>query len=173
MPILQEMRRLHAEGKLEGPAALFMRPTKPVEELYDIDADPHEIRSLADRPEHAETLKRMRGVLEAWMKETQDVGLVPEDELKERMRPGGVWQTTAAPALAPAGGTLAAGAAVTVACPTPGASIAWTTDEGAAPHWNLYSAPVKLARSATLRVKACRLGYKDSEEVKAEYKVGG
>ena len=173
MPILQEMRRLHAEGKLEGPPALFMRLTKPVEELYDTDADPHEIRNLADRPEHAETLKRMRGVLEAWMKETHDVGLVPEDELKERMRPGGVWQTTAAPALAPAGGTLAAGAVVTVACPTPGASIAWTTDEDADPHWNLYSVPVKLARSATLRVKACRLGYKDSPEIKAGYKVGG
>ena len=40
MPTMQEWRRLHAEGKLTGPAADWFRKEKPVEELYDTEADP-------------------------------------------------------------------------------------------------------------------------------------
>jgi hypothetical protein len=78
---VQELRRLAREGKLEGPPALYMRPTKPAEELYDLVGDPWELRNLADSPEHQETLKRMRGALAAWMIETRDTGLLPEAEM--------------------------------------------------------------------------------------------
>ena len=44
MPTMKEMRRLEAEGKLAGPERLFFRGTKPVEELYDLESDPHEYR---------------------------------------------------------------------------------------------------------------------------------
>lgn len=78
MPTMREMRRLNAEGRLSGAAALFFRETKPVEELFDTEADPHEVVNLADRPEHAETLKRMRAALERWQEEVYDSGLIPE-----------------------------------------------------------------------------------------------
>ena len=78
MPTMREMRRLNAEGQLSDAAALFFRETKPVEELFDTQADPHEIVNLADRPEHAETLKRMRAALEHWQEEVSDSGLIPE-----------------------------------------------------------------------------------------------
>lgn len=78
MPTMQEWRRLNADGKLTGASALHFRPTKPVEELFDTQADPHEIVNLADRPEHAETLKRMRAALERWQEEVYDSGLTPE-----------------------------------------------------------------------------------------------
>ncbi len=107
MPTMQEWRRLYKEhmnalspdyGRALTPAQLlFFRPEKPAEELYDLDADPHEIRNLAGEAAHAAVLTRLRGVFEAWQAETGDLGLVPELELRERMRPGGVWQPVAAP----------------------------------------------------------------------------
>ena len=48
----------------------------PPEELYDLESDPHEIHNLATSgdPEHQATLKRLRGVLERWIEETNDQG---------------------------------------------------------------------------------------------------
>lgn len=39
---MEDLRRLHKEGKLTADAARWMAETKPVEELYDVEADPHE-----------------------------------------------------------------------------------------------------------------------------------
>ncbi len=80
----KEFRRLAAEGKLEGPAAEFMSATKPPEELYDTQNDPHEIRNLADSPEHRLILARLRGALHKWMVDTCDTGLLPEAEMHRR-----------------------------------------------------------------------------------------
>lgn len=78
MPTMQEWRRLNAEGKLTGAAALHFRETKAVEELFDTESDPHEVVNLADRPEHAKTLARMRATLERWQEDVGDSGLIPE-----------------------------------------------------------------------------------------------
>ena len=45
--IMQEWLRLQAERALTGTAALWMRTSRPAEELYDTVADPHQIRNLA------------------------------------------------------------------------------------------------------------------------------
>ena len=78
MPTMKELRRLHAEGSLTGAPALFFRESKPIEELFDTEADPHEVVNLADRPEHAATLQRMRAALERWQEDIGDSGLIPE-----------------------------------------------------------------------------------------------
>jgi N-sulfoglucosamine sulfohydrolase len=66
------MRRLRDSGKLT-PAQLapFQKP-KPAEELYDVDADPHELRNLASDPQHAATLAQLRAALATWQKNTSD-----------------------------------------------------------------------------------------------------
>jgi hypothetical protein len=74
------MRQLHSEGKLTPVQALFMAPRKPVEELYDIQKDPYEINNLADSQQHQKTLKKMRKILEKWIKDTGDKGQFPEPE---------------------------------------------------------------------------------------------
>ncbi|MGH9720517.1 MAG: sulfatase family protein, partial [Bryobacteraceae bacterium] len=158
MPALREMRRLHKEGKLEGAQKLFFAPEKPEEELYDVTADPHEVTNLAKRPEHRTTLERLRAAQRKWAKDTGDLGLVPEPELLERMRPGGKWSTTAAPSISRRDGKLR------ITCATDGASIAYTSESGASPRWKLYSREVD-APAAAVRAKACRLGYRDSEVV--------
>jgi N-sulfoglucosamine sulfohydrolase len=172
MPTMKEWRRLYKDhmnaldpkyGKALGPAQLlFMGPSKPPEELYDVTVDPHEIHNLAASPEHQAILKQMRAALDKWQKETNDLGFAPELELRERMRPGGVWQRVAAPSLS----QTAAGDTVKVklACATEGSSIAYTTDSGAKPHWLLYTGELTLKHGTTLRFKACRLGYLDSQE---------
>jgi len=79
-PILPLMRRLQAEGRLSGPPAALMAMQGPSEELYDTQADPHEIGNLvaSSRPEHRDALLRLRAALEAWITETGDRGQWPE-----------------------------------------------------------------------------------------------
>lgn len=80
-PIMQELRRLEAEGALTGATQWIAKKIKPVEELYDSQADPHELANLAKEPEHKDTLKRLRGVHEKWVRDTNDLGLIPEEQL--------------------------------------------------------------------------------------------
>ena len=83
---MREIRRVDAEGDLPPAAQLFMAPTKPVEELYDLEKDPHELHNLADSPNHQEILTRMRKAHLEWVLETKDLGLMPEPEIVERER---------------------------------------------------------------------------------------
>jgi uncharacterized sulfatase len=76
--VMQELRRLKAEDKLPPAARLFMSEEKPLEELYDVERDPHEIENLAGSPAHAAVLERLRTTHERWSIETRDLGLIPE-----------------------------------------------------------------------------------------------
>ncbi|MEA2063662.1 MAG: sulfatase, partial [Gemmatimonadota bacterium] len=87
MPTMQEWRRLAAENKLTGPQKLFFRETKPGIEFYDTQADPWEVDNLADDPSYREIIERMGRALDDWMTEIGDLGLVPEQELSERIWP--------------------------------------------------------------------------------------
>ena len=60
--------------------------SKAVEELYDIRNDPHNVNNLADDPKYKEDLLRLRNVLQKHMKETRDLGFVPEAEMIRRYK---------------------------------------------------------------------------------------
>lgn len=167
MPTMQEMRRLHKAGELVGPQRLYFLPEKPEEELYDLHADPHEVHNLADDWRHRRVLTRMRRALDDWRRETGDLGLIPEHELWEIRRPGGVWARTATPEIS---AVMDRGLKwqVTITCATPGASIAWTTSDDEQPRWNLYTGSLRLTKeeAARLRARAIRLGYLESDEAR-------
>ncbi len=169
MPTMQEMRRLNAEGKLEGPQKQYFEPTKPIEELYDTVADPHEVRNLAGDPAYAEILERMRRVHEQWHKDTEDVGLIPEPIFDELKRPDGRYEKTAAPVVV----KQTDGGAVTLACATQGTSIAYRIggDPTRKTGWLLYGGPVSLKPDDVLYAKACRIGFRDSDVL--TFKLGG
>ena len=57
---------------------------KPVEELYDMEADPDNVVNLADKPEHQKTMERMRTQLREWQLQIHDSGLLPEHERERR-----------------------------------------------------------------------------------------
>lgn len=84
MPIMREWRRLAFEGRLNPTQMLFMSRTKPREELYDLETDPHEVRNLAGSPEQADILRQMRAALDRWIRDTKDLGEVSEQELIAR-----------------------------------------------------------------------------------------
>lgn len=81
--ITKTMRELHAAGKLNELQGRVFAPTRPVEELYDLDNDPFETVNLAARPEHQQTVKRLRSALYDWMVTSRDMGLVPEPVLED------------------------------------------------------------------------------------------
>jgi N-sulfoglucosamine sulfohydrolase len=74
-----------AKAKTDPAAAAVVNRyhTRPAEELYDLAADPWELKNLAADPKHAERLKDMRADLDAWMKEQGDEGLATERALPD------------------------------------------------------------------------------------------
>ncbi len=177
--ILQEWLRLQAERKLTGPAALWMRTSRPAEELYDTSADPYQIHDLSAEPAHRTTLERMRRAVAAWMTRVGDQGLINEAEMIQRMWPGGKQPETAQPYVVPRRSTdtparperieLKAPMEVVVYVPTQGASIGYTTDEGPNATWHLYTGPILVDRPMTIRAKAIRYGYKESAETRTTF----
>ncbi len=177
--IMQEWFRLQAEGKLTGPPALWMRSSRPAEELYDTRADPHQIRDLSAEPGYRATLERMRKAVTDWMTRSGDQGLVNEPEMIQRMWPGGVQPETAQPYILPRSDTevqarretmtIRSPMEVVIYVPTQGASIGYTTDEGPNPAWKLYTGPIRVAAPMTLRAKAIRYGYKESAESRTTF----
>jgi len=82
--IMQELRRLVQRNAMVGPQELYWQPTKPMEELYDTQADPHEINNLIGSTAHRTVLQRLRERLSDWMLETGDTGLLSEAEMHIR-----------------------------------------------------------------------------------------
>jgi hypothetical protein len=169
---MQEIFRLHAADELEPPAEWYYRSTKPIEELYDTEADPFELEDLAGRPEHLPRLERMRAAHEAWVVETGDLGSVPESELAERYWPGGVQPVTPAPSIQPSGGSFMNGVEVEIGASS-GASVAYTLEEGDQARWKLYSGPLLLEGTTVLRARAVRYGWAESDEVVARFEIPG
>ena len=184
-PILQEMWRLHLRGELVGPQELMFRP-RPPEELYDTQADPHEIHNLAPDPAYAADLERLRLAMDTWRGEVGDMGEIPEAEMVRGWYPNGEQPHTAPPLFVPIceakpgreptldGASMAGPAMVQLHCATQGASIAYTVEAGEEAHWLLYSEPIRLPMGATtLRARAIRIGYRESDEVSARFEVMG
>jgi arylsulfatase A-like enzyme len=72
-PTMDALRRLHQAGKLTPLQARIFQPTRPAEELYDVVADPQEIKNLANDARYAKTLAELRAKLNQWGRDTNDV----------------------------------------------------------------------------------------------------
>jgi N-sulfoglucosamine sulfohydrolase len=162
MAAMQEILRLRDEGKLDAVQSLWFEPTKPAEELYDTEADPHEVHDLAGDPAYRPQLERLRAALDAWLREIGDRPDRPEAELLEAMWPGRVQPKTAPPAIAWRDGRVA------IACPTPGSAVAYQVDgRGLRPgHWLLYTGPFDARPGSVVTAAANRVGYAPSGEVR-------
>lgn len=78
-PPVLELKKLRKEGKLTPYQEEHWFGKRPVEELYDLAKDPHQINNLAKNPAFQDELKRHRKLLEDWIKESGDKGQQPED----------------------------------------------------------------------------------------------
>lgn len=182
-PIVQEMWRLYLSGELNETQSLMFRD-RPTEELYDTEADPHEQNNLAGDSTYVAELRRLRAALDGWMDEVHDLGKVPESEMVRRWYPNGEQPRTSPPifvpicsenpGIRPAKGavTISGPAALQLHCATQGASLAYTLEDGENPRWQLYARPLRLeAGQITVRARAVRIGYRESEEVTATFAV--
>ena len=183
-PVVEEMWRLYLAGELSGPQLLMFQP-RPVEELYDTEADPHEIDNLAADPTRAEELLRLRAALDAWLSDVGDLGEMDEAQMVRQWYPGGEQPQTAPPLFipicadslgrepSPRGGRFEGPLLLQLHSATQGASIAYTLQSGGTPRWLLYTEPVRIPEGeTTLRAKAVRIGYSDSDESAATFTVG-
>jgi len=76
----KEWRELFKAGKLSGPQLQFFQ-SKPVEALFDVEADPHEVNNLAGDPKCADVLATLRLRLQQIVKGLPDLSFYPESYL--------------------------------------------------------------------------------------------
>ncbi len=83
MLAFQEWRALYGQGKLNAAQREFFE-RRDCEALYDIENDPHEVSNLAGDPQHAQTLARLRKLMEQTVDGLPDLSLYPENYLIEK-----------------------------------------------------------------------------------------
>jgi arylsulfatase A-like enzyme len=165
-PIMQELHRLRAAGKLSPEQALWFRPTKPAEELFDTQKDPHELNNLAENPHYREKLLALRAKEQEWVHSFEDTGLMPEKELLKKLRPGNKELKVAQPTL------HIKEDKATLACATAGATIGYKingTNSSKVQGWTIYQEPIKLEKGDTLTWVGDRIGYRYSEIGSVKY----
>jgi arylsulfatase A-like enzyme len=160
MNLMQEILLAKQEGKLNKVQSTWFG-SKPVEELYDTQADPFELHNLAQEPSYKKELLRLRIHLNEWMIDINDKGFMPEKEMLELMWPGGQQPVTNKPEMIILDKSRKE-QHLQLYCATPGASIAYKLGENAT--WQLYTSPLNVSRKTKIVAKAIRYGYKESGE---------
>jgi hypothetical protein len=76
--IRHEFYRLADPEKMTASQWHFAGPSRPLEELYDRQTDPLNLHNIADSKEHRKVLNKMRGELFRHIRESRDLGFLPE-----------------------------------------------------------------------------------------------
>lgn len=79
-PVWNLLKERHAQGKLTPEQDALCQARMPDEELYDLEADPWEIRNLAksEKPEDQAARQRLRAALDEWIETVGDQGRTME-----------------------------------------------------------------------------------------------
>ncbi|MFD0797308.1 sulfatase [Maribacter chungangensis] len=153
MPMMQELRKMKKTGALNEEQRRWLEDGKPTEELYDLVQDPYELNNLAQDDTLRDTLMHYRKVLDEWIRESNDLGAVPERELIQRWLPNGVQPKLPPLVLEPVGTTIKLHSDIR------DATIAWKRPQDSI--WNIYSHA--LPDTLNVQAKAERIGLADSE----------
>lgn len=163
IPAMQELLRLREEGKLNEIQAQWFRESKPVEELFDCETDPHELHNLAGKTAYKEKLEELSNEMDRWIDEIGDQPELPEAELLAQLWGGEETQPqTTEPVVSMSNGM------VSISCDTEGASIAYKliVKNGNVPKsWTIYQEPINKTEGETIMVQAHRIGYKASKAI--------
>lgn len=172
--MMKEILRLKDEGKLNEKQMMWFRPTKPVEELYEIENDSDEFNNLADNPLYKSKLEELRKAHLDWQTKFGDKGFIPEKELVAHMYPNGQQPTTQNPKI------IIKKNKVAIKCDTEGASMVYKIESVQASmqkidsryvaRWQVYTKPFKVEKGNKVFAIATRIGFKQSEEQVLEIK---
>lgn len=154
---MQTLWQQFAAGKLNA-AQRFWFESRPAEELYDIDSDPHEINNLADSAEQVATLARMRKALLDWRGVIGDFSETEELEMAKNFWPNGEQPVTKQPQI-----FINKMATASIVPSAVHDSVGYRVNGGA---WNLYSKPLSLPKNAILETKSVRYGWAESPVIR-------
>ena len=172
LPSMQELLRMRDAGELDEYQALWFRKSKPEEELFDIENDPHELNNIANNPQYTEVLTAMREECISWMNVIDDKGLIEEKELIESFYPNRKARQTELPIIEISEKN------VSVNELTDGSRLGYRYSSEKLPSkgWNHYNNPIDLKHNDTLEIIAHRIGYKsvltkiyNGEKISVEY----
>ena len=90
--IRHEFYRLADPKKMTPPQWHFAGPTRSVEELYDCDKDPQNLQNLSGSTSHKKVLNRLRRELNNHLKESRDLGFLPEYEAWKLFENSSGWE---------------------------------------------------------------------------------
>lgn len=80
----ESWREAFKKGSLNSVQSAFFLP-KPVEQLFDLSKDPHEVNNLAADPAHQKQLDSMRTELSQRLIAMRDLGFFPESQLVDEV----------------------------------------------------------------------------------------
>ena len=161
MASMQELLELQKNGLLDNLPALWFRPIKAPEELFDTRNDPYELTNLAKHPEFKEKLNELRHEMDRWLADTGDKGLMDEAEYLNEIWPNGIQPVTSNVAFS------ASHDSIQLSCDTPDATIGYQwliPGENPSENWKPYTGPIPFQPGKTLVGKAHRIGYLQSVE---------
>lgn len=153
---MAEIIRLKEAGQLKGHERYWFRETKPVEELFDTQADPYEFVNLAEDPTYKAKLNELRTRLQAWETKYADLGAVPEKQLLSDW-----WQGAQEPPVTATPTLTLKNNQASLQSATQGALLAYKVKNGA--NWQPYTKLIVLNKGEKIQVIAERIGYKPSE----------
>jgi arylsulfatase A-like enzyme len=160
---MRDILRWRDAGRLDSVQMPWFLPKGRMEELYDVKADPWQLKNLADDPAYAAVLKRLQAVYENWQREVPDLGDIDEKSLISRW-----WNGAAVPPVTSDPLMKRKGKQLHVSCETPGASIGYriaNPGSAAAIRWEVYTSPITISDGQRVEVIAHRIGYKTSNVV--------
>ncbi len=111
------------------------------------------MNDLSQDTAYSEELIEMRQVLNDWLSSIEDWSELPENEMVKRFIPKGDKEQTPKPTIKMEGKYIRIDA-------TQNASIGYQIDDG---KWSLYTQPFKIPVGQSVKAKAIRYGWEESE----------
>ena len=159
IPMNSKLIQMDSQRELDGDASYIFMKTKKVEELYDLQEDPYEVKNVATKPEHADKLVELRNALSAWQIEIDDKGFLPENEIVKSF-----WPDMKQPVTEDVVFSLNSDGLISLTSTTPGASIGYQLDENIGSNsWQFYHKPLSINEDQQIAARAIRIGFKASK----------
>ncbi|HMP28982.1 MAG TPA: sulfatase, partial [Saprospiraceae bacterium] len=155
IPMMKEMLLLRDNGQLNSTQMMWFNSTKSAEEFYDLKNDPYQLNNLINDPRHQKDITVMRKELLKWIKDTSDLGAIPEKVLIKNM-----WNDQDTPPKTEMPVAISSNNNFTIKCGTKNASIGYR--KLGETSWNVYKKPLKM-KDTDLEIIAMRIGYEPSE----------
>ena len=154
MELMKELWRLKAASQLNGEQLLwFQAPGK--ERLFDIQKDPFELQDLSSDTTYQQGLVDLRKAMDEWLNRVEDWSEESEKEMVNRFQPNGIREKTPVPEINQVNDLFEITA-------MEGASIGYQIEDS---RWQLYHQPIVIPKGKTIKVKAVRYGWKESDMV--------